>query len=45
MASEIVKFWEESFGIKLWQFALLGLTLSAGAIVGIAFLAKWVLSG
>lgn len=41
---ELVKFWEKSFGIKLWQFMLFGLTLSAAGIVGIAFLVKWVIS-
>lgn len=44
MTGELVKFWEESFGIKLWQFILIGLTVGVGSLVGIAFLIKWVIS-
>lgn len=40
--SELVKFWEESFGIKLWQFMLLGVLLSGVALVGVLFLVKWI---
>jgi len=39
---EMVKMWEEMFGIKLWQFLLLGLLIGGGAIVGLLFLVKYL---
>lgn len=37
-----IKIWEQSFGIKMWQFLLISFLTTSGFIVGLGFFIRWL---